>query len=212
MASIITNSKVEDVLRDLLKNEGYSLSSRRGYGETGVDIIAKKGNEVWYIECIGYKSSGPARAKDFYESFFRIVSRLNDGAQHLVIALAKRAEIGLPARVNQHKIAWQRIAVAFPELAIWLVDTDNRTYLRRTWAECCGFQRAIQIGEHMKQNLECLCCKKGITISRPRQCPICGHIFQGNGWDGIDAHWRARHEEILPYEEFWKFLCAKHKN
>jgi len=34
-------------------------------------------------------------------------------------------------------------------------------------------------------------------------CPECGHIFQGNGWGGIDAHWRGRngHEDIMPYEE-----------
>jgi hypothetical protein len=141
MPSIVTNSEVEDVLRDLLKNEGYSLSSRRGYGETGVDIIATNDNETWHIECIGYKSSGPARAKDFYESFFRIVSRLNDGAQHLVIALAKRAETGLPARANQHKVAWKRIVLAFPEIEIWLVDTDNRSYSRRTWAEWTETER-----------------------------------------------------------------------
>lgn len=32
-------------------------------------------------------------------------------------------------------------------------------------------------------------------------CPECGHVFQGNGWDGIDAHWRSKHEKIMPYEE-----------
>jgi hypothetical protein len=25
-------------------------------------------------------------------------------------------------------------------------------------------------------------------------CPECGHEFKGNGFDGIDAHWRANHE------------------
>jgi len=135
MPSTVKNSEVERVLRDLLKSEGYTLSHLRGYGETGVDIIARREGESWHIECIGYKSSGPARAKDFYESFFRVVSRLNDGAKHLVIALAKQAEVGLPARAKQHKIAWERIAVAFPELEIWFVDTDEKSYFRRTWAE-----------------------------------------------------------------------------
>ena len=40
-------------------------------------------------------------------------------------------------------------------------------------------------------------------------CPECGHVFQGNGWDGIDAHWRSKrfgHEDIMPYEEAWKLL------
>lgn len=37
-------------------------------------------------------------------------------------------------------------------------------------------------------------------------CPECGHVFKGNGWDGIDAHWRARHEDVMPYEEAWPLL------
>ena len=37
-------------------------------------------------------------------------------------------------------------------------------------------------------------------------CPECGHVFQGNGWDGIDAHWRSKHEDIMPYEEAWPLL------
>ena len=37
-------------------------------------------------------------------------------------------------------------------------------------------------------------------------CPGCGHVFQGNGWDGIDAHWRSKHEDIMPYEEAWPLL------
>ena len=72
MPSIVTSKDVESVLRDLLKKEGYYLSSQRGYGETGVDIVATKGNEAWHIECIGYKSSGPARAKDFTRAFFEL--------------------------------------------------------------------------------------------------------------------------------------------
>ena len=37
-------------------------------------------------------------------------------------------------------------------------------------------------------------------------CPVCGYRFKGRGWDGIDAHWRARHEAILPYERAWPLL------
>jgi hypothetical protein len=64
----------------------------------------------------------------------------------------------------------------------------------------------------MKVNTGCLCCDKGISKGRPRQCPICGHEFQGNGWDGVDAHWRAKHEDIMPYEKFWASLCSEHKS
>lgn len=37
-------------------------------------------------------------------------------------------------------------------------------------------------------------------------CPECGHVFQGNGWDGIDAHWKAKHEDAMPYSEAWPLL------
>ena len=40
-------------------------------------------------------------------------------------------------------------------------------------------------------------------------CPECGHQFQGNGWDGIDAHWkspRKGHEHIMPYREAWPII------
>jgi hypothetical protein len=40
----------------------------------------------------------------------------------------------------------------------------------------------------------------------PKVCPECGHIFQGNGWDGIDAHWKAKHGHLKPYAEAWPLI------
>jgi hypothetical protein len=37
-------------------------------------------------------------------------------------------------------------------------------------------------------------------------CPECSHEFQGNGWDGIDAHWRSKHEHVMPYEDAWPLI------
>ena len=56
----------------------------------------------------------------------------------------------------------------------------------------------------------CRCCTAGQSTDDPRTCPECGHVFQGNGWDGIDAHWRAKHELIVSYEDFWGGLCDLH--
>jgi hypothetical protein len=57
----------------------------------------------------------------------------------------------------------------------------------------------------------CRCCEENIPAELPRICPECKHTFKGNGWDGIDAHWRSKHENVMPYEEFWKSLCPQHK-
>ena len=39
-------------------------------------------------------------------------------------------------------------------------------------------------------------------------CPECGHEFKGNGWDGIDGHWRTKHAHIMRYEEAWPLISA----
>lgn len=135
MLNPVSNSEVEDCLRSILSYEGFNLTPKRAYGQTGVDIVARKAEDAYDIEVIGYKKSGSARAKDFYESFFRAVSRLNDDAKHVVLALSHLAESGLPARAKQHRIAWLRIADSFPELEIWLVDTGNRTCKHTSWRE-----------------------------------------------------------------------------
>jgi len=64
----------------------------------------------------------------------------------------------------------------------------------------------------MCARLGCLCCEHETPKTGPRQCPLCRHFFQGNGWDGIDAHWRAKHQKALRYEDFWESLCPAHKN
>ena len=45
-----------------------------------------------------------------------------------------------------------------------------------------------------------------MTEKEPKVCPECGQVFEGNGWDGINAHWRANHERIMPYEEAWPLI------
>lgn len=36
--------------------------------------------------------------------------------------------------------------------------------------------------------------------------PECGYVFSTHGWDGIDAHWRAHHENVISYENAWKLI------
>lgn len=118
----VANDLAETVLRHWLKTNGYSVSKTRAYGENGVDVIARRGREALYIEVIGYSSKPSKRARDFFEAFFRAVSRLKDGANFCVIAMPEEYGRGLKQRAAQYDIAWRRIGVAFPELSIWLVN------------------------------------------------------------------------------------------
>ena len=133
MPSIVTNDATETALRKLLVERGYTVSAKRSYGETGSDVVAKKGSEKICVEVIGYKSSGPARAKDFFEVFFRAISRIKDGAGKCVIALPSRASVGLPARAKQYGEGWKRLGEAFPELELWLVDVEKGTFVGTHW-------------------------------------------------------------------------------
>jgi hypothetical protein len=42
-------------------------------------------------------------------------------------------------------------------------------------------------------------------MARSEVCPECGHEFP-HGWDGIDSHWRSKHNHIMRYEEAWPLL------
>jgi hypothetical protein len=67
----------------------------------------------------------------------------------------------------------------------------------------------------------CAWCETERTSSRrlepgqPRECPVCDHVFRGNGWDGIDAHWKAKHETgaSVGYDLFWRGIadCKRHR-
>lgn len=50
--------------------------------------------------------------------------------------------------------------------------------------------------------------KKLAKSAEQKVCPECGHAFKGNGWDGIDAHWRSKHESVMPYEKAWPLLSS----
>jgi hypothetical protein len=134
MSYIITNIETENCLRELLKKEGYKLSSKRGLGKLGSDIKATKNSEAWHIEVIGSQEQGLERVKDFYEAFFQVISRLNNkDCKHCIIAMPERVRKSLPIRAKIYKVAWERIAKAFPELEIWLVDVENKKYQRTSW-------------------------------------------------------------------------------
>src|SRR5882672_11335735 len=143
MPALVSSAAVEKCLRLCLSREGYVLNRERSHGETGVDIEARKDKVVLTIEVISFKSSPPARAKDFFESFFRAVSRLNGGATRCVIAVPNRFSQGLPARANQHRVAWSRIAQAFPELEIWLVDVEKQSYTPSKWGDWTEGKRFV---------------------------------------------------------------------
>lgn len=130
----IANKLTEDLLRKKLSEQGYALNPALKHGETGVDIIAERGSERLFIEVIGFKDRGPSRAKDFFEAFFRAISRIDDGAENLIIALPKRFKNGLPQRASHYGKAWKRLGDAFPELEIWLVDVENEgSYKKTKW-------------------------------------------------------------------------------
>jgi hypothetical protein len=110
MPALVTAEKVEEVIREHLRGEGYGVSTERLDGQNGTDIIATKGDQCLHIEAIAFKESPSGRAKDFYECFFRAVSRLQHNATHCVLALPSRFGLGLSQRARATGPAWLRIS------------------------------------------------------------------------------------------------------
>lgn len=134
MALSESGEQVESVLRRLLSQRGYELLNKpRAHGETGADIIARKGDVQVFIECIGFQEVAPLRSKQFYEVFFRAISRLKDGATRCVLALPIRFKRGTNQRANHYGEAWKRIGDAFPELEIWFVNVKGNTDEEHKW-------------------------------------------------------------------------------
>jgi predicted amidophosphoribosyltransferase len=75
---------------------------------------------------------------------------------------------------------------------------------REFWASLCAEHRAAD-------PLSCPSCRKGIPLAWVRQCPECAQVFRGRGWAGVEAHWKAKHADVMSYDDFWRSLCPGHK-
>jgi hypothetical protein len=107
MALSVKSEQVESILRKLLPRRGYKLLNKpRTRGETGADIIAQKGDIRVSIECIGFQEVAPLRSKQFYEGFFRAISRLKNGTTRCVLALPIRFKNGMNQRAKHYGEAW----------------------------------------------------------------------------------------------------------
>lgn len=58
---------------------------------------------------------------------------------------------------------------------------------------------------------DCLMCQRDLPATLPRRCPECDHVFAGKGWEGLDAHWKAHHLDLMSYETLWSSLCRDHR-
>jgi len=48
------------------------------------------------------------------------------------------------------------------------------------------------------------------TKTIKKMCPECDHLFKGKGFEGIDRHWRAKHEDdIMPFEKAWPLIKSR---
>lgn len=134
---LVTSEDVENTIRRYLKKQPFGLSDTKKRGETGCDLVASRNGETLYIEIIGFQSAPPIRSREFYELFFRTISRdTGRPNDRLVMALPARFAIGMARRKQQYGLAWNKIGETFPNLEIWYVDTLTDYVKECTWSEC----------------------------------------------------------------------------
>ena len=128
------NTDIENCLRELLKNEGYSLKSKKGLAMLGPDIKAAKGGKAIYIEIADLEDLPLERSSRFCQVFFQAVSRLNNkDCSKIVIAVPEKSKKLLSVKARIYKVAWERISKTFPELEVWLVNTEKNSYRKTAW-------------------------------------------------------------------------------
>ncbi len=66
-------------------------------------------------------------------------------------------------------------------------------------------QRAKRLAEKWSPYFE-LHTPSKLERASTKSCPECGHNFMGTGWGGIDAHWKAQHEDIMSYSDAWPLI------
>ena len=135
---LVSADEVEKIVRAHLIQQGYSLTNaQRKHGETGCDVIAARDRARVFVEVIGFQSAPPIRSREFYECFFRAISR-DQGKPNdrLIMALPKRFADGMARRKRQYGLAWEKIGKAFPHLEIWYVDVNRSSVEERPWADC----------------------------------------------------------------------------
>jgi hypothetical protein len=133
MPCIITSASVDEAVRTVLTRRGFSVSASKLNGETGVDLLARRAEDIWHIETIAFKSGAPQRSADFRTGFFRAISRIRTGATQLALAMPADFGAGLHQRAAQYGEAWRRLGIAFPELEIWLVVCEEPSIARSSW-------------------------------------------------------------------------------
>jgi len=135
MAKLVEARDVEQVIRRYLEGKRCTLSPSKKRGQTGPDIIARHSKSTWFVEVIGFQSHPPTRSREFYEAFFRVISRDRDNLDDvLVLSLPKRFKDGMKQRKQQYPAAWEKLGKAFPNLRIWYVDTEQNIVEEYTWS------------------------------------------------------------------------------
>ncbi|MDH5363646.1 MAG: hypothetical protein OEW82_00555 [Dehalococcoidia bacterium] len=135
MAKLVEARDVEQVIRRYLEGKGCTLSPRKKRGQTGADITARYDKSTWFVEVIGFQSHPPIRSREFYEAFFRVVSRDRGNPDDtLIVGLPKRFRDGMRQRKQQYPVAWEKLGKAFPNLRLWYVDTEQNTLEEYPWS------------------------------------------------------------------------------
>jgi hypothetical protein len=115
----------------------------------------------------------------------------------------------MSARDPEAELEWAR-------REIYLLNRENdilRQRVRNLQARAHALAGAADASDcYLPPDLSvCLLCEREMPPSVPRRCPECDHVFAGRGWETLDAHWKANHLDVGPYEDLWSAMCERHR-
>ncbi len=223
------DSAVWSALRELPDGAGIAALEKlslwpRGTRFHGVSIVSAERRELWAQEMKNAlegsdimfldPDNGPGETEK-HATIGEIRKMMRPGRAVVFIKFPGRQEHGKQL-ADYHQWLLTHLG-ATPIITVttrvWLCDKRIPSFRWFTiiGADSALTERARRFAETLDSIKKCqsrLVCAAA-AAGRPESiCPECGHRFKGKGLDGIDAHWKAKHEAIMPYREAWPLLKA----
>ena len=194
-------------------DNGLGKASKRHATVAEIAAMRQSGRTVVLIKFPG-RGGNHARQIEAYHSLLRnqagAISIATVRTCVSVLVLNKR---GLPQRVPRTR--WFTIV----DVNDALIERAKQFVLKLNGIEKCSADIVCGPGCMERRECQTMMGKRSTSVLAPQQspatdrprtieniCPLCDHKFKGNEFDGIDAHWRSKHEDTMPYKKAWPLI------
>jgi hypothetical protein len=194
-------------------DNGLGSSSNRHATVAEVAAMRQPGRAVVLIKFPGRRGDHTSQIEAYHSLLRNQVGAISIATVRTCVSVLVPNKRGLPQRVPRTR--WFTIV----DVNDVLIERAKQFVLKLNGIENCSAD--LVCGPPCVERRECqtTMVKRSTPVRVPQQsptivrkrrvenvCPLCNHKFKGNGFDGIAAHWRAKHENTMQYKKAWPLI------